>query len=191
MKKIVGLTFLLTLLAGCSASETQTSTAEELQTSTVQSSIQESSSTWSTDSTTTETGTTETTDEEEIINESEGNEATMLTITVGSRTFHATLYDNETVETLKNLLPLTLNMDELNGNEKYYYLPQSLPTSSERVGNIRNGDLMLYGRDCLVLFYQNFSSSYSYTRIATIDDPNGFANELGRGSVEVRFELAD
>lgn len=191
MKKLVALAFLLTLLAGCSASETQMSTIEESQASSVRASAQESSSTWSTDSTTTETDTTETTDEEEIINESEGNEATMLTITVESRTFQATLYDNEAVEALKNLLPLTLDMDELNGNEKYYYLPQSLPTSSERVGNIRNGDLMLYGRDCLVLFYQNFSSSYSYTRIATIDDPNGLANELGRGSVEVRFELAD
>lgn len=115
----------------------------------------------------------------------------MLKITIGNKTFNATLYDNATVDALKSLLPLTLNMDELNANEKYYYLPQSLPTSSERIGSIRNGDLMLYGRDCLVLFYKSFSTSYSYTRIAAIDDPNGLAKELGRGSAEIRFELAE
>ena len=57
-------------------------------------------------------------------------------------------------------------MDELNGNEKYYFMPNALPTDPERPGEIHTGDFMLYGSDCLVLFYKNFSSSYSYTRLA-------------------------
>lgn len=54
-------------------------------------------------------------------------------------------------------LPLTLNMDELNGNEKFYFFSEKFPTDSEPVGNIRAGDLMLYGSLCLVLFYESFS----------------------------------
>ena len=68
-------------------------------------------------------------------------------------------------------------------------MQESLPTSSERPGNIRAGDLMLYGSDCLVLFYENFSSGYSYTRLGSMDDPSGLAAALGRGSVDVTFQV--
>ncbi len=67
-------------------------------------------------------------------------------------------------------LPLTLEMDELNGNEKYYYLNEDLPSSSGRVDMIRTGDLMLYGSNCLVSFFETFETRYAYTRIGHIDD---------------------
>ncbi len=55
---------------------------------------------------------------------------------------------------------------ELNGNEKYAYLDDSLPVGrSARATIARAGDIMLFGDDCLVLFYETFSSSYRYTRI--------------------------
>ena len=83
---------------------------------------------------------------------------------------------------------MTVSMAELNGNEKYYFMPNSLPTDSQRPGNIHVGDLMLYGSDCIVLFYESFSSGYSYTRLGNLDDPSGLADVLGRGSVEVTFQ---
>lgn len=39
----------------------------------------------------------------------------------------------------------------LDRNEKYYYRQESLPTNAQRLGNIRTGDLMIYGSDCLVV----------------------------------------
>lgn len=36
-------------------------------------------------------------------------------------------------------------MSDLNGNEKYYYLDENLPTNSENIGHINAGDIMLYG----------------------------------------------
>ena len=39
-----------------------------------------------------------------------------------------------------------------------------------------------------MLFYETFSSSYSYTRIGSIDNPTGLAAALGTGNVSVRFE---
>lgn len=108
-----------------------------------------------------------------------------ITLTVGSQTFSAALSDNETARQFAELLPLTLDMSELNGNEKYFYMDYELPTDSQRPGQINAGDLMLYGDNCLVLFYETFSSSYSYTRIGSVNDPTGLAAALGGGSVIV------
>lgn len=66
------------------------------------------------------------------------------------------LEDNATVDGLIKILPLDTYMKELNGNEKYCYLSKSLPTNSENIGTIYAGDIMLYGDDCLVIFYETF-----------------------------------
>lgn len=116
---------------------------------------------------------------------------TAITLTVGGYTFSATLLDNETAHRLVEQLPLTLDMSELNGNEKYFYLDGSLPTDSHQPGQINAGDLMLYGDNCLVLFYEGFSSGYSYTRLGSVDDPAGLSEALGAGNVEVTFSVRD
>ena len=113
---------------------------------------------------------------------------TPINIIIGSKTFTATLADSETGEAFAALLPLTVTMNELNGNEKYHYLNSSLPTAAYQPGTIHAGDLMLYGNNCVVLFYETFNSSYSYTRIGALDDPSGLSDALGTGNVSVRFE---
>ena len=119
----------------------------------------------------------------------EEQEINTMTITINGQVFHATLYDNETVAALKTKLPLTLNMSELNGNEKYNYMPFSLPTNAGNPGQIHAGDLMLYGSDCLVLFYQSFATSYRYTPIGCVDNPSGLADAVGSGSVQITFAV--
>ena len=105
-----------------------------------------------------------------------------MKIKIGNSTFTATLYDNATVTAFKSRLPMTVNMIELNGNEKYVDLPQSLPTIAANPGTIQNGDLMLYGSSTLVLFYKTFSTSYSYTKVGRIDDVTGLVAALGTGN---------
>lgn len=122
-------------------------------------------------------------------NGNEGNAMPQLKIEVGGQVFTTTLLDNPTTKALLDRLPMTISMSELNGNEKYYYLPESLPANSQRPGNIHAGDLMLYGSDCLVLFYESFSSGYSYTKLGSVDNPAGLSAALGRGSVEVIFRV--
>lgn len=111
-----------------------------------------------------------------------------MNVTIGNKTFKATLDDNAATAQFRAMLPLTLDMAELNGNEKHARLSMPLPTEVTDPGTIRNGDLMLWGSDTLVVFYKGFKTSYSYTRLGRINDPEGLAGAAGSGSVKVSFE---
>ena len=112
-----------------------------------------------------------------------------LKIKVGSKEFTATLFDNPTATAFKSMLPLTINMTELNGNEKYFDLPKSLPTNTANPGTINTGDLLLWGSNTLVLFYETFSTSYRYTKLGKIDNPDGLATALGPGNIIITITL--
>lgn len=78
-------------------------------------------------------------------------------------------------------------MEELNGNEKFHRLSKGFPSKPQQVATIHNGELLLWESDTVVLFYETFSTSYSYTRIGKIDDPDGLAKAVGSGNVTVQF----
>lgn len=117
------------------------------------------------------------------------SEFSRLVIKAGDKEFQVKLYENETTKALIQQMPMTLNMEDLNGNEKFYYMPFQLPSNPEIVSSIKVGDLMLYGSDCLVLFYDNFFTSYSYTRIGYIEDVSDFTDALDSGIVQVIFSV--
>ena len=119
----------------------------------------------------------------------EENNMIQVTIQVGEREFEADLLTNASVESLVAHFPLTVTMGEMNGNEKYYYLPTALPADAQSIGTIHAGDFMLFGSDCLVLFYEDFRTSYRYTRLGHISNPAGLADAMGEGSVSVTFRL--
>lgn len=118
-----------------------------------------------------------------------GKKVDGMQIVIGDQRFSVTLECSDTVTALTEMLPLTLDMSELNGNEKYYYLDTSLSSSPEKVGHISEGDIMLYGDSCLVVFYQSFDTSYTYTKIGNISDTSGLADALGKDGVTVTFEM--
>ena len=111
-----------------------------------------------------------------------------INIKIGSKIFKATLFDNSSAKAFKAMLPVTLNMSELNGNEKFYDFSNNLPSNASNPATIQNGDIMLYGATTLVLFYKTFPTSYSYTRIGKVDDLSGYAAALGSGNVNVTYE---
>jgi hypothetical protein len=110
-------------------------------------------------------------------------------MTINQRRFAITLTDNDTARAFAAQLPLTLDVEELNGNEKHAKLPTSLPTGASRPGIIRNGNIMLYGDDTLVVFYSTFNSMYSYTRIGRVDDTARLAETLGSGNARITFSM--
>ena len=127
-------------------------------------------------------------DEVAQTNNSSTTDSKKMKITIGSAVFIATLDNNATTKDFKAMLPLTINMNELNGNEKFFDLLNDLPTNATKPATIQNGDLMLYGSKTLVLFYKTFSTSYSYTRIGRVENPSGLSVALGSGNATVTFE---
>lgn len=125
-------------------------------------------------------------EQEETTPEKEEEEEAMtsMTIKIGEKESKVILVDNETTRELFKKLPLTITMLELNGNEKFYNFDSKFPSEPTTVGKIEKGDIMLYGDNCLVLFYQTFDTSYSYTRIGKIEDVSILDN-IGNASVTV------
>jgi hypothetical protein len=114
-------------------------------------------------------------------------EESRMWMTIGEHRFAITLADTEAAREFAALLPLTIDMPDLHNNEKHAQLPKSLPTNASRPGTIRNGDIMLYGSQTLVVFYLTFKSSYSYTRLGHVDDPDDLAQALGTGTARITF----
>ncbi len=112
---------------------------------------------------------------------------TPVKVKVGKKSFEAEFYDNKTSRKLLKKLPVKLKMSELNGNEKYKYLGYDLPAKEKKVRKIKAGDIMLYGTDCLVIFYKSFETTYEYTRVGKIRDVKGLKKAAGKGSVTVRI----
>ena len=107
-----------------------------------------------------------------------------INVNINDKRYTLVIEDNETAKKFISLLPQEFNMKELNGNEKYVYMNNSLPTNSINPEHIESGDVMLYGSDCLVIFYKSFDTNYSYTKIGHIDN----LPDLGNDNIIVKFE---
>lgn len=137
--------------------------------------------------TTNDSADNSTTNKENIIEEDDIMEEfpSKINITINNQTLSATLEDNETSREFIKLLPLNISMNELNGNEKYYYFDRALPSNSTKIDKINSGDIMLYGDDCLVLFYDTFHTNYRYTKIGKLDNSNNIKNIVGNGNINI------
>lgn len=114
-------------------------------------------------------------------------------VKVGKKKFKLKLAGNKAAKAFKKYLKKTrkLKMSELNGNEKYHYFStKTFPTNEKSVKTIHAGDVMLYGDDCLVVFYKTFKTSYSYTKIGKLTSTKGLKKAVGKGSVTMKFYKA-
>ena len=116
--------------------------------------------------------------------ESENKLISNIKVIIDGKNYNAILEENETAQNFANLLPQEFNMNELNENEKYVYLDTTFPTNSYNPRHIETGDIMLYGNNCLVVFYKSFDTSYSYTKIGHIEK----LSDLGNKNITIKFE---
>lgn len=112
-----------------------------------------------------------------------------LQIEAGGSTFTATLEDNEAVTALVEMLedePIVIEMDDYSGFEKVGSLGTSLPASNSQM-TTQAGDIVLYNSSQIVMFYG--SNSWSYTKLAEVDDLTGWEDALGSGSLTVTLSI--
>ncbi len=125
-------------------------------------------------------------------NENEQEESTMekLKMEINGNTLMATFADNSSAEALKEILksgPLTVTVDDYGGFEKVGSLGHTLPSSDTQITTVP-GDVILYNGDQLTIHYGR--NSWSYTRLAKIDDVTDLQTKLGTGTQTVVLSLA-
>ncbi len=117
----------------------------------------------------------------------EDNRIKEIKIRVNDKEYVVAVADNKAAQEFAESTPFELPMKDLNENEKYYEGKDTLIPSSHRVNRIKTGDLMLYNDNCIVLFYKDFDTDYSYTRLGWVYDAEDLAETLGDGDVTVIF----
>lgn len=140
---------------------------------------------------TAQTGTAETETAESQSTESmeSSQEGSALKITVGEQELLATFADNSSAEEFRELLaqgPLTIEMEDYGGFEKVGPLGTTLTRNDTQI-TTEPGDVILYQGNQITIYYG--TNSWSFTRLARIDDPSGLQEVLGEGAVSVTFSL--
>lgn len=116
-----------------------------------------------------------------------GDKQASLTLWIEDEKFEICLAETPAAAQLVQLLPKSFIMHDLNQQEKYYVLSQALPEEPISVGQIQAGDVMLYGRDTLVIFYKKFETFYSYTRLGKVVNPVELAKLSRKGPLAVEI----
>ena len=106
-----------------------------------------------------------------------------MTLRIGETEVPVTWEDNPSVEALKALLPLTVQLSMYGGFEQVGDLGQEIVRNDVQT-RTEPGDIVLYSGDQLVIFYGN--NSWAYTRLGHIDlTPEEMAGLLAHGDVTV------
>lgn len=104
----------------------------------------------------------------------------VIEIMIKNEHYKMELENNRSVDVFLERLPLKIKMKELNENEKYGIISPKIPNDSSYSGNIEAGDLMLYGNDCLVLFYKSFYTTYRYTKLGKVIEKDKIEKNIGK-----------
>ena len=112
-----------------------------------------------------------------------------MTVQAGGRSFAARLEENDAARAFAEMLrgaPLSVRMSDYGGFEKVGRLPVALPASDRRI-TTSAGDIVLYNRSQIVAFYG--PNTWSYTRLAKIENIEGWREALGKGDVTLTFSI--
>lgn len=116
------------------------------------------------------------------------SEITTIQVIINGQEFEAELNDNEAAKQFTEMLPMQLDMEDLHDNEKYFYFSDDFDTEDQKLKEIHEGDLLIYDSKCLVLFYENFETTYQYTALGKISDTAGLKEALGAGTITISFQ---
>ena len=85
---------------------------------------------------------------------------------IGDREVPVTWEENASVDALRQLLPLTVQMSMYGGFEQVGPIGRSIPRDDRRT-ETNAGDIVLYSGDQIVVFYG--SNAWAYTRLGHVD----------------------
>ena len=110
-------------------------------------------------------------------------EGKAMTLMIGETVVPVTWEDNPSVDALKELLPLTVDMSMYGGFEQVGPIGREIVSSDEQT-KTEPGDIVLYSGDQIVIFYG--SNSWAYTRLGHVDlTREEMAGLLGHGDATI------
>lgn len=98
-----------------------------------------------------------------------------MTLSIDNQELDVYWEDNDSVNAIKGILPLTINMHQYGGFEQTGSIGQSIVRNDSQI-NVVPGDIVLYNGNAISVFYNN--SSWSYTRLGHINLDNSELNVL-------------
>jgi rhodanese-related sulfurtransferase len=102
---------------------------------------------------------------------------------IGDTEVPVTWEENASVDELRALLPLTIEMSMYGGFEQVGPIGQSITSDDQQI-TTDSGDVVLYSDDQIVVFYG--SNTWAYTRLGHIDlSQKEMADLLGNGNVTI------
>lgn len=110
-----------------------------------------------------------------------------VVININNKSYKVNLEENSTVDEFIKMLPKEFNMKELNGNEKYVNIDKNLPTETYYPKHIEAGDIMLFGDNCVVVFYKSFDTTFGYTKIGHVNN----IEDLGKEDIVIKFDVVE
>ena len=116
-------------------------------------------------------------------------EEPMLKITVGDYELTAAFEDNSSAAEFRDLLAqgaVTVEMEDYGGFEKVGPLGTTLTRNDAQIST-EPGDVILYQGNQITIYYG--TNTWSFTRLARINDPTDLRDKLGDGTVAVTFSL--
>ena len=116
-------------------------------------------------------------------------EEPILKITVGEYEWTATFADNCAAEEFQQLLAqgaISVEMEDYGGFEKVGALGTTLTRDDQQI-TTEPGDIILYQGNQITIYYG--TNTWSFTKLAHIDDPTDLQEKLGEGTVEAVFSL--
>lgn len=114
-----------------------------------------------------------------------------ISLNVGNQVVTATLIDSETTHDFISLLPLTLEMNDLLGREKFGHLPRAISEGGKRARTYHVGDVIYWspGPD-VAIYYRHDGSSIPSPGIIVIAKIDSGVEALDvPGSAKVTMEL--
>lgn len=109
-------------------------------------------------------------------------------VTVAGESFGLILENNASAKAFAKLLPLELDMADVNGNEKFYLLADHLPSHERCSCLIKAGDLLLCQTNELIFFYDDCKTCFKYIYLGHIKDTSSFSKAMAGKNVTVVFE---
>ena len=120
----------------------------------------------------------------EIVTE-EAEEDVSMKMMIGETEVPVTWEENDSVEELKSLLPITVNMSMYGDFEQVGSLGQSIVRNDKQT-TTNPGDIVLYSGDQIVVFYG--SNSWNYTRLGHVDlSDDELAEMLSNGDFTIKI----